>query len=158
MLLKEDAAKELLDDETVKLIDRYFIRELNDYRYVLHRIRLQLAEDAIRKQEMETEHTVLKEMETKTIGMTAKNQDAKLKLEQDLGQIQIERQSIEKYATEVAKKLKAMRDRTSALHRKNQELEMKLQRYHREIENRVESLSDREASLRDDSTRTLISK
>lgn len=157
VLIKEEPANELILEKTAKLVDVYYIRELNDYRFVLRRLKLQLAEIVIRKKEIEDEKNVLDAAIRNTVQMIGDNQDAKLKLEQDLAQAQIEKGAIEKYTNTIAIKLKAMRDASSALHRKNLELEQKLNRYHREIEGQIESLSDRSASTTADAPGRLVS-
>ncbi len=142
VLLKEEAANELIDEGIARLIDQYYIRPPNDYRYILRRIRLRLAELEIRKEELAFEKQVLDEAIAKTVQMIGVNQDAKLKLEQDFAQVQVEKNSIEKYAKSRADNLSAMKAEMVRLHRKNLELEQKLQRYHLEIEQRLETLED----------------
>ena len=57
-----------------------------------------------------------------------------------LAQVQVERQSIQKYTTTVAAKVKSTRDEMNRLHRSNLELEQRLEKYHREIQESIDAI------------------
>ena len=141
ILVKEEAAGELIGEGDAKLIDTYYLRPLNDYRFVLRRIRLRLLELANRATELGFEQKVLQEAVNKTEAMLVVNQDIKLKLEQDLAQFRIEKTAIESYTTKLQKELETMRAEMVRLHEENQLLEQKLEQKHLEIERRLDALT-----------------
>ncbi|MCO8124399.1 hypothetical protein NHH03_21850 [Stieleria sp. TO1_6] len=128
LVLKEEAAKQLTDTEKVAtLVDTYYLRPLNDYRYVLRRIRLQIQELDVRIAEMEYEKQVLQTATAATVSMLAKGQTEKLKLEQDLAQYQVEHKALKSYHSNVSESLRQMREASSALYRSNFELLRRIQ-------------------------------
>ncbi|TWU54563.1 hypothetical protein Poly51_32820 [Rubripirellula tenax] len=140
-LFKEDAADVLIDEGAAKLIDRYYIRPLNDYRFILRHIRLRLAELENRKAELTQAETVLKEAIDKSNGMLVANQGIKVRLEQDLKQFEVESKAISEYAAETDATVKAMRQEMQRLHRENLQLEQQLNRIHRRVEQNVNVLT-----------------
>ncbi len=141
ILVKEEAADLLRDEGVARLIDQYYLRPMNDYRFVLRRIRLRLDELANRKEELAFEKQVLDEAIDKTVKMLAVNQEAKLKLEQDLAQVQLEQQAIEKYRAGIADKVQATRDEMVRLYKSNLQLEQQLQQRHLKIQQQIDSLT-----------------
>ncbi|MGB7325052.1 MAG: hypothetical protein WBD31_09280 [Rubripirellula sp.] len=141
ILVKEDAADVLIDDGAAKLIDRYYLRPLNDYRFILRHIRLRLAELENRKSELTTAQAVLTEAIDKSNGMLVSNQDIKVKLEQDLKQFEIEASAINDYMAELKTTVEAMQKDMSRLHRQNLELEQQLDRIHRSVDQNVNVLT-----------------
>ncbi len=135
IIVKEEAADELIDLGVAKLVDTYFVRPLNDYRFILRRIRLRLAELAIRKQELEYEQQVLNDAIAATVAMLAANQETKLKLEQDVAKIEVERNAIAQYSEEVKDQVAETRQRLIGIYRSNVDLETQLQEIHLGIEN-----------------------
>lgn len=128
LVVKEEAAKILIDQEKVaSLVDTYYLRPLNDYRYVLRKIRLQIQELDVRIAEMEYEKQVLLAATAATVNMLEKGQIEKLKLEQDLAQHQVERVAVKSYFDEVREDLRQMKEASSALYRSNLELENRIQ-------------------------------
>ena len=120
LVVKEEAAKLLIDQEKVaSLVDTYYLRPLNDYRYVLRRIRLQISELDIRIAEMQYEKQVLDAAIAATLGMLEKGQEEKLKLEQDLAQHQVENVALKEFFDEVREDLRQMKEATSVLYRDN---------------------------------------
>ena len=128
--IKEEAANELIDQGVAKLVDTYFARELHDYRFVLRRIRLRISELAILEKELQYENTVLQGAIDATVTMLAANQEAKLKLENDVAKIQVERAAIKKYAADVANEVATTRERLVAIYRSNVELDKELKQLH----------------------------
>ena len=141
VLLKEDAADTLEEQGVATLMDRYYLRPLNDYRFVLRHIRLRLAELENRKEELTTAVTVLTEAIDKTNGMLVANQDIKVKLEQDLNQFEIEAKAMAEYSSGVKKTLDELRTEISRLHRANIEAEQQLDQLHRSAEREVNVLT-----------------
>ncbi|QEG01626.1 hypothetical protein Mal15_57040 [Stieleria maiorica] len=120
LIVKEEAAKLLIDQEKVaSLVDTYYLRPLNDYRYVLRRIRLQISELDIRIAEMEYEKQVLDAAVAATVSMLEKGQTEKLKLEQDLAQHQVENKAVRQYFDQVRESLRQTKEATSVLYRDN---------------------------------------
>ncbi|MGI9474434.1 MAG: hypothetical protein ACR2NZ_23050 [Rubripirellula sp.] len=141
ILVKEEEARDLIAEGSAEVLDKYYLRPLNDYRFVLRRIQLRLLDLANRKTELEDEQKVLQQAVQKTEGMLVVNQDIKLKLEQDLGQFTVEKTAIQDYTTKLQEELKSMRAEMVRLHQDNQRLEQKLEAKHLEIERRLDSLT-----------------
>ncbi|WDQ18593.1 hypothetical protein [Rhodopirellula sp. P2] len=141
LVVKEEAADALIDEGVARLIDTYYIRPLNDYRFVLRRIRLRLAELSTRTQELTYENEVLQRAIDATVTMTAAAQGEKLKLEQDFEQTEVERKSLEAYNANLASQLKETRQRLVKLYRSNQQLEKELRMFHESIVSSGESLT-----------------
>jgi hypothetical protein len=119
LVLKEEAANELIDAGVAKLVDNYYVRPLNDYRMVLRRLRLRLETLGIRRQQLELEQKVLEDAIAATVKMLAANQEAKLKLEKDFAQIQVERNAISAYNGTVRQQLDETKATLTSLYREN---------------------------------------
>lgn len=132
--LKEEAANALIDQGVAKLVDTYYFRPLNDYQFVLRRTRLRIGELAVRTQALQFEQQVLQDAIAATVAMLEANQDAKLKLEKDLAQIQIEQEAIASYNGAVKEDLANTRQTLSGLYRDNLQLRNELEAFHWEIE------------------------
>ncbi len=123
IFVKEEAAKELTDVQKVATqVQTYYVRPLNDYRYILRHIRMQIAELDTRIEELNYEKQVLEQAIASTVAMLEKGQIEKLKLEQDLGQYQVETAAIKAYHGEVREQLRVMNEEASSLYRSNFEL------------------------------------
>ena len=141
IVVKAEAADELLDAGVAEPLGTYYVRPLNDYRFVLRRIPLRLTELAIRKTELEFEQDVLKEAHAAVVNMQTTNQEAKLKLEQDLQQTQAETQAVQAYNQNLQQQLQQLREKLVRLYHSNQQLENELDQLHRAVEQRVETLT-----------------
>ncbi len=129
IVLKEEAAKQFTDiDNVARLVDTYYLRPLNDYRFVLRRIRLRLTELAIRSKELDYEADVLNAAIAATVAMLTTNQKEKLKLEQDLAQTQAEAKAIREYHQQLQDGVKQTRERLVALYQDNQRREQQLKK------------------------------
>lgn len=140
LILKAEAANALLDEGVARLVDTYFLRPLNDYRFVLRRIRLRLAELAQRKTELEFEQTVLQRAINATDNMQISTQTEKLKLEQDLAQTEVETKALRDFNETLQSDLKNSRQRLITLYRSNQQLEDELEQFHRSIQQAADSM------------------
>jgi hypothetical protein len=134
IVVKEEAATELIDLGVAKLLDTYFVRELHDYRFVLRRIRLRISELAIRQTELEYQAKVLQDAIAATVAMLGVNQDIKLKLEKDVAKIAQERQAIDSYKTKLVQDVATTKQRLVGLYRSNLELAAELRKIHKDIE------------------------
>ena len=134
ILVKEEGGDQLIDDGTAKLIDSYYLRPLNDYRFVLRRIRLRLTELADRTKELEFEKGVLTEAVERTTRMQVTNREIQNKLEQDFQQFRTEKRAMESYAKQVQSQLDSMKAELLRLYRENQGLEQKLDQQHRSVQ------------------------
>ena len=94
ILIQEIGSEEWLDDGIVKLLDRYYLRPLNDYRFILRHIRLRLSELANRTDELNVQKGQLQEAIDKSNGMLVANTETKVKLEEDLNQFRLEAAAI----------------------------------------------------------------
>lgn len=141
VLVKEEAGIELRDEGVAELRDTFFLRPLNDYQYVLRRIRLRLTELKIRQTELEFDTKVIEDAIAKTEGMLVANQDSKLKLEQDLAQFRIEKVAVTSYTEQLREQVKTMRDEMARLHQQNLVLEQQIEEKQLAIEQRLNSLT-----------------
>ncbi len=141
IVVKEEAANVLRDEGVAKLVDTYYSRPLNDYRFVLRRIRLQLTELAIRQEELKYEEKVLQAAVDATVAMLTTNQTVKLNLELDLAQTQVEKKSISDYTDKLTATVNATRAELTRLYQSNQNLEQQLEQIHRTISNRLDAVT-----------------
>ncbi|TWT79840.1 hypothetical protein CA13_12470 [Planctomycetes bacterium CA13] len=139
--VKEEAADMLMDEGVAKLKNQFYVRPLNDYRFGLRSVRLQLDQLATRKKEVEDQSRVLQDAIAATDSMLTSNQAIKLKLEQDLKQRQVEKVAIREYHDTVEKEVKETRERLVRLYNSNQKLEQELTHIELAIQNRIDSLS-----------------
>lgn len=126
LVLKEEAANALIDAGVAKLVDNYYVRPLNDYRMVLRRLRLRLEALGIRRQQLELEQKVLEDAIAATVKMLAANQEAKLKLEKDFAQIQVERAAISAYNGTIRQQLDETKATLTSLFRENLSMRQEL--------------------------------
>ena len=122
----EAAANQLIASGVAELKDSYFARPLNDYRFILRRIRLRLTELADRKKELEHENKVLNSAYTASGNMLGSNQKDKVLLEQDLAQLTKEREAIEEYLNEIKQEVSETRKTLVRLYQDNISLEQKI--------------------------------
>ncbi|GAA4465674.1 hypothetical protein [Novipirellula rosea] len=141
LVLKEEAANELIDLGVVKLINQYYIRPLNDYRFVLRRIRLRLTALESQVQEADYQKTVLQEAIRATEAMLTSTQADKLKLEQDFDQTEKEKLAIKAYHDEIATRVEQTRQELVRLYNQNQQLEQQLETIHKTIKSRMDALT-----------------
>lgn len=143
ILLKLEAATPLIDSGTVKLIDRFYLRPLNDYRFILRRIQLEVNELRSRIEELQFEASVLTKSIDRTNGLIVIQQDRKNKLEQDLAQFTLEREATAKAVAESQAMVKETRQTITRLHRDNIELEAKLEEFQMTITRQLDGLTAR---------------
>ncbi|TWU25021.1 hypothetical protein Pla52o_13180 [Novipirellula galeiformis] len=141
IVLKEEAANQLIDSGVVKLINQFYIRPLNDYRFVLRRIRLRLTALEAQDKKVEYQKTVLLDAIRATEAMLTTTQADKLKLEQDFDQTEKEKIAIQAYHDQVSKSLAETRAELVLLYNSNQQLERELEKIHSTITERMDSLT-----------------
>lgn len=141
LILKEEAAAQLFDEGVATLVDTYYLRPMNDYRFVLRRIRLRLAELQQRTTELQFEQDVLQRAVDATVQMLTANQTDKLKLEQDLQQTEVERKALEQYNESLDQRVSDTKQRILTLYRSNQDLESQLEVIHDSITREVDSMT-----------------
>ncbi|MFG0287925.1 MAG: hypothetical protein ACF8CQ_07120 [Rhodopirellula sp. JB044] len=144
LVVKEEAATALRAEGVARLVDEYYLRPLNDYRFVLRRIRLRIAELDNRAVQLNFEKDVLQKAIDATVKMLASYQTDKLLLEQDFEQFEKERKALEEYNKNLRANSKATREKLVRLYRSNQALEEELEQIHRSIQERVNSLTSSE--------------
>jgi len=137
----EEYADQLIDEAIAKPINRYFVRPLNDYRFVLRRIRLRLAELTNQQKELEFERQVLEDAIAATDNMTTSAQSEKLKLEQDLEQSTQETAALTDYVAKLQANVAETRKNLMELYQSNQQLVERLQLIDRSITSRYEGLT-----------------
>ncbi len=126
IVVKEEEANRLIDEGIAHMLDQYFLRPLNDYRYVLRHIRMRLTRLNKRIETMQFEKEVLQTAADKTQAMLVDKQGIKLKLEQDFVHFRTEKQAIEKHAELLRIRAKEMRAEMKRLHQQNIMLERQL--------------------------------
>lgn len=141
VLVKEEAARALIDEDVAEQRDSFYLRPLNDYRYILRRIRLRIAELANRKTELEFETKVLQDAIAKTESMLVSNQAIKLKLEQDLAQFRVEKNAINSYVDNLRQQVDKMRQAMVRLHQQNLALEQQIEANELAIERRLNAVT-----------------
>jgi len=141
ILLKNEGASDLLDLGVVKRLGDYYLRPLNDYGFLFSRIRLNLLTLADQKKELTSEKAVLEEMFGKTQQMLVNNQNVNRKLELDLKQSEVERESIREYSEKLAAEAKEMFDEMNRLEQENAELEQQIEQKHLKIERELDALT-----------------
>ncbi|TWU39096.1 hypothetical protein Q31b_41780 [Novipirellula aureliae] len=141
IVVSEDAAKLLLDENVVKPISYHYLRPLIDYRFGLRNMRLRLNQLAIRKQEVEFEQKVLEESIRATESMLTSNQVIKRNLEEDFTQVEKERIAIDEYQKKVSEELKETRETLVRLYRSNQTLENELTQIHERIKSNIDAIT-----------------
>ena len=141
ILVQEEAGQPLIDEGTVKLLDQYYLRPMNDYRFILRHIRLRISELANRAKKLQVEQTMLQEAIDKSNGMLVANTKIKLKLEQDLAQFKTEHRVMKEYTQEQADGLAKMKKEMSRLHKQNVALAARLSEIHRSIERGTQSFT-----------------
>lgn len=139
--LKEEAADQIIGEGVAHLVDRYYLRPLNDYRFVLRRIRLRLAELAATSTELEFDKSQLEIALEKNNEMLVINREIKLKLEQDLAQFEVEKKAIADYTAKIQALANELRSEMKRLHEENVALTAKLEEKHRAIQRRLDGLT-----------------
>ena len=129
-VFKEEEANRLIDEGIATLVDEFYLRPLNDYRYILRRIRLRLTELDNRMNGLRYESEVLQSAVDNTENMLVAKQDIRLKLEQDLEHYKKETAAIGKFVETLKGRTDEMRAEMQRLYRHNSELERQLRRYH----------------------------
>lgn len=123
-------AEKLINDGSARLVDTYYVRPLNDYRFALKRMRLRLSESNLRKKELVFEQGVLQGSFDATVSMLASNQKIKQQLEQDFEQIEKETKALREYEASVRASVKTTRDALRRLYQQNQLLEQEIRSRH----------------------------
>ncbi|MDA8745566.1 hypothetical protein N9N28_13115 [Rubripirellula amarantea] len=141
IVMQEEAAEQLVDSGVAKLIDRYYLRPLNDYRFVLRHIQLRLANLANRSEELVDQKAVLQEAIDRSNTMLVANAEIKIKLEADLKQFRVETEAIREYTDTLTKDLAAMKKEMARLHKQNVALEQRLDQIHQSVERSVNAVT-----------------
>jgi len=137
IVVLETAANDLIDQDVAKLLDTYYIRRLHDYRFVLRQIRLRIAELAIRQEQLTYKKQVLQDAIAATVTMITTNQTLKLKLENDLAKIQVERAAIADYTAKAREKIADTRQKLVGIYNENLSLVEELKQIHIGIANSI---------------------
>jgi len=141
LVVKKEAADALVAEGVAQSMNEYYLRPLNDYRFVLRRIRLRIAELQNRTKILNYEKEVLQQTIDATVKMLAEYQTDKLLLEQDFDQFETERKALETYSGELKLRSAAMKEKLIRLYRSNQTLENELQQIQKAIQNDVNALT-----------------
>lgn len=141
LLVKKEAADALRAEGVARLVDEYYLRPLNDYRYVLRHMRLRIADLQNRSKILGFEKEVLQRAIDATDSMLVSYQTDKLLLEQDFDQTEAERKAIEAYNEKLRVSVKESREKLVRLYRSNQSLEVELAEIQGTIQSNANSLT-----------------
>lgn len=141
IVITELASVDLVAQGIVEVKLDYYLRPLNDYRFVLGNISLQLSELAVRKKELENEIIVNQAALDATINNFNTVQVEKLNLEQDLAQTEVERGVMTKYRDQLRADVETMQAHLLELYRQNLQLENELKHFHRTLEERINAVT-----------------
>ncbi|MEM1067530.1 MAG: hypothetical protein AAGI63_01450 [Planctomycetota bacterium] len=141
IVVKIEAANQIIDQGVAEIRNEYFVRPLNDYRYALRRIRQTLDEVRERTAEFEREKVILDKAIARTVAMIGTNQVIRDKLEQDLTQFTAEAKAVTDYADKLQKGREEMRAEMSRLHRENIALEKRLAEIQLTIQRRMDAVT-----------------
>lgn len=141
LLVKKEAADALRAEGVARLVDEYYLRPLNDYRFVLRHMRLRIAELENRSKILGFEKAVLQGAIEATVSMLASYQTDKLLLEQDFDQTEAERMAIQAYNEKLRVEVKETREKLVRLYSSNQSLEAELTKIQDAILSNANSLT-----------------
>ncbi|MEM6690362.1 MAG: hypothetical protein AAF664_13100 [Planctomycetota bacterium] len=137
-----EASKKIIEeDEAAKLVGEYYLRPLNDYRYILRRIRLRLTQLDTDFNSLQKEKVLLDATKTANDARSVELRDAQVRLEADLAQHQKESAAINQHVEELTGIVNEMRSEMARLYKANLALEEKLERAHYAVEQQVAGLA-----------------
>jgi hypothetical protein len=142
LVVKEEAAEQLLQDGVAKRIDTYFVRPLNDYRFALRRLQNRIAEMEYQRNELQYQIQVIQDAVDDTEAMLVQNQQDKLKLEKDVAQVGTELKAIQTYRQNLAETLADTRQQLVSLYRSNLQLTQQLSQAHQTLQTEIDARSE----------------
>ncbi|MEM9645148.1 MAG: hypothetical protein AAF989_09145 [Planctomycetota bacterium] len=128
LALKREAAQALIDEGTAKLIDSYYVRSLNDYRFALRNMQLRIKERNTSQEELKFEESVLYQATNSSKNLLADYQGEAVKLEDDGAQTHKAVESIRAYNKLLQTRLDEEKQTLIRIYRTNLRLEQELQR------------------------------
>lgn len=144
LVVKQEAAEELIADGVARLIDTYFVRPLNDYRFGYQQILGRLDRLNEKEKVVAREIRVLRKAHDLTVEMVTRAQEDQLKLERDLAQYRKEREAIAEYVDKLDNRIGELRTQMASLYRSNLEMARDLEAAQQILEARIEQ---REAAV-----------
>ena len=127
LLVKEEASTQLIQDEIATVVDKFYMRPLNDYRYALRRLRLQITQLNAKIENMKYQKQILDTAIAATFSMLEKRQNEQVLLEEDLGQFRVENTALRQYHGQIREDLRRNKEASSALYRSNLSLLRQIQ-------------------------------
>lgn len=140
LVVKKEWADERIQLGEAELIDQYFVRPLNSYRYALRRLREHIIDLNTQAANLRRQQSVVNVAIDLTMGMITEGQQRQLNLEKDEAQIAKELSAIRNYTENLESKLIEASRQRDTLRRENIESERKLKVLQMQIQQRIESL------------------
>jgi hypothetical protein len=128
--IEASAATQLKAQGVAEILDRYFVRPLNDYRFLYSNIINQLDRVAERQVVLTQMKIELDSAVERTVKLLQEEQDVKDKLEKERDQVEKEKQAIANYFKEVTEEFQNEKRLVAKLYEQNLELARRLASLH----------------------------
>lgn len=138
LIVKKEWANDLIQQGQAELIDQYFVRPLNSYRYVMRAIREQINDLNNQAVALQRKKVVIEAALQLTNDMITKGQQRQLDLEKDETQIGKELKAIKSYTDELESELRQAMQEQAQLRRANLEAEKSLEQFQNQIKEGIE--------------------
>ena len=133
LVVKAEAAEQLITEGVARRIDRYYVRPLNSYKLVLPMLRQHI--DYLNQQtaNLQRQQGILQTAVDLTTQMQTEGQQRKIELEKDEAQIAKELAALNAYVAQLQAELTTTRNEMARLYRDNLRSESELEAIHRAI-------------------------
>lgn len=126
LLFREKEGEQLITDGTVELVERVYMRPLNDYNYKFTETYTQVTAINHRLVEVKRDKDTLEAAEKKAQAQIAYRTDEKAKLEEDLTKVQYAATELGKYLAMLDQRNSSLRGELSTLYKQNRALAAEL--------------------------------
>lgn len=140
LIVKKEWANEKIQQGEAELIDQYFVRPLNSYRFAMRRIRENINNLQAQAANLRRQSEVVNVALDLTNEMITQGQQRQLNLEKDERQIGKELAAIQSYTDELQSELNQALRKQAQLRKENLESERRLQEFQEQIKGGIESL------------------
>ena len=140
LIVKKEWATEKIQQGEAKLIDEYFVRPLNSYRFVMRRLRERINDLAAQAANLRRQEEVINVALDLTNEMITEGQQRQLNLEKDERQIGKELTAIQSYTGQLQNELTQALRTQARLRKENLEAERRLEEFQQQIKGGIESL------------------
>lgn len=140
LIVKKEWATEKIQQGEAELIDEYFVRPLNSYRFVMRSLRERINNLVVQAANLRRQQDVINVALDLTNDMITKGQQRQLNLEKDERQIGKEMAAIKSYSDELQNELSQALRTQARLRKENLEAERRLEEFQQQIKGGIESL------------------